>query len=251
MGRLARSGVAARTIASRRARKSSRPFRCEPSRRRSRSWTRPLSFAAERPADAIPGRGGVDVTLQARARRSPRRRARLHGAVSVMSASSSSCRRPSRCETPRRGRAGWTSCPAYLDRDGLLKYFASDWIEGDDTLTAYVLAIADEAGYAVPATEQQTNDRAASPISSRGDRAFGRRCRHGGPQRSASWRRSKRCRATTPPYRACSTASAIDPNLWPTSAVIDWLGILKRDRSDAQTRRAHRGAQAHRFCARA
>ncbi len=39
--------------------------------------------------------------------------------------------------------------PAYLDGDGLLRYFPSEWLQGDDTLTAYALAIADEAGWAV------------------------------------------------------------------------------------------------------
>src|SRR5262249_56761057 len=53
-----------------------------------------------------------------------------------------------------RDRAEWdrsmARLPAYLDPDGLLKYFPSERLSGDDALTAYVLAIADEAGWPIP-----------------------------------------------------------------------------------------------------
>jgi hypothetical protein len=39
--------------------------------------------------------------------------------------------------------------PSYLDRDGLAKYFAQERL-GSDTLSAYILAIADEAGWSIP-----------------------------------------------------------------------------------------------------
>ena len=45
--------------------------------------------------------------------------------------------------------------PAYLDADGLLKYFPSERLEGEDALTAYVLAIADEAGWPIPESSRR------------------------------------------------------------------------------------------------
>src|SRR4029453_13680086 len=53
-----------------------------------------------------------------------------------------------------RDRALWDRwmerIPAYLGGDGLLKYFPSDALQGEDTLTAYVLAIASEAKWEIP-----------------------------------------------------------------------------------------------------
>ena len=46
------------------------------------------------------------------------------------------------------GLAG--SIPVYLDSDGLLRYFPMDKLQGSETLTAYVLSMTAEAGYAIP-----------------------------------------------------------------------------------------------------
>ena len=52
-----------------------------------------------------------------------------------------------------RDKAMWQAIikelPSYLDAEGLLKYFPIMW-KGSDVLTAYVLAIAEEAGYEFP-----------------------------------------------------------------------------------------------------
>ena len=42
------------------------------------------------------------------------------------------------------------SLPGYLDRDGFAKYFPG-MRYGSDTLTAYLLTIANEAGWEIPA----------------------------------------------------------------------------------------------------
>jgi len=39
--------------------------------------------------------------------------------------------------------------PSYLDKAGLAKYFPM-MLEGDDTLTSYLLSVAHEAGYVIP-----------------------------------------------------------------------------------------------------
>ena len=51
--------------------------------------------------------------------------------------------------------AGWdklaAEIPAYLDSDGLLRYWPMADMRGSEALTAYVLSIASEAGFAIPA----------------------------------------------------------------------------------------------------
>ncbi len=44
--------------------------------------------------------------------------------------------------------------PTYLDRDGLLRYFPDERMEGSEALTAYVLTMAAEAGWSVPETSR-------------------------------------------------------------------------------------------------
>ena len=57
-------------------------------------------------------------------------------------------------------RAMWDDwmarAPAYTDRDGLLRYFPTDALQGDDALTAYVLALAVEAGWPIPPDRLET-----------------------------------------------------------------------------------------------
>jgi uncharacterized protein YfaS (alpha-2-macroglobulin family) len=116
--------------------------------------------------------------------------------------------------------------PAYLDRDGLLKYFASDALPGEDSLTAYVLAIADASGYAVPDELRQrmlagltgfVQGRIArdSPLPTadltvRRLAAIAALARHGAAQ------------------PAMLDSLVIEPGLWPTSAVLDWIEVLQR-----------------------
>ncbi len=101
------------------------------------------------PAGAVPGRGGLAVTLQATLAGS------LDGVREYMSRYPYICfEQQASVAVALRSREEWDALmkrlPAYLDADGLLKYFASDWLNGDDTLTAYVLLIAQESGYAIP-----------------------------------------------------------------------------------------------------
>ncbi|MFO1469281.1 MAG: MG2 domain-containing protein [Steroidobacteraceae bacterium] len=187
--------------------------------------TSPLSMPAQRPKGAVPGRGGIEVTLRAKLGDG------LDGVREYMSRYPYSCfeQQASRAMA-LRDRARWDALmerlPAYLDRDGLIKYFPTDWIEGDDALSAYILAIASEGGYEVPEAERQRIilalqrfvagkllRRSALPtadLSIRKLAAIEALSRHGAAQ------------------PGMLDSISIDPNLWPTSAVIDWLGILDR-----------------------
>src|SRR5262249_7877586 len=112
------------------------------------------------------------------------------------------------------------------DRDGLLKYFASDWLDGDDTLTAYVLAIANAAGYAIPPDEQQSLLNALTAF------VEGRIVRGSAlPTADLTIRKLAAVGALSRYDRApprLLDSITFDPNNWPTSAVLDWLNILYR-----------------------
>mgnify|MGYP002382374534 CR=1 FL=1 len=107
-----------------------------------------LSTTVALPAEAIPGRGEVAVQLQARLGSD------LPGVRDWMERYPYSCleQRVSKA-VALRDEAAWRSImsalPAYIDHDGLLKYFAGMG-QGSDSLTAYVMAIAHEAQWSIP-----------------------------------------------------------------------------------------------------
>ncbi|MBC7859915.1 MAG: hypothetical protein H7Z39_14310, partial [Burkholderiaceae bacterium] len=108
-----------------------------------------LGFPVQKPAGAIPGRGGVEVRLVNSLG------GELGGLREWMTRYPYTCleQRASvavALEDPARWRGVMNSLPSFLDRDGLARYFPMGWLEGDDALTAYILTIANEAGYEVP-----------------------------------------------------------------------------------------------------
>lgn len=184
-----------------------------------------LSFAAERPADAIPGRGGLDISLQARLGD------RLDGVRAFMDSYPYVCLEQQLSKAiALRDVATWDRwmerLPPYLDRNGLLKYFASDLLEGDDTLTAYALAIGNEANYAIPTAELMRMQRGLTDfIEGRTDVRSALQTSDLSIRKLAAIEALSRYDAAEP--RMLDSIS-IDPNLWPTSAVLDWLSILSR-----------------------
>jgi uncharacterized protein YfaS (alpha-2-macroglobulin family) len=184
-----------------------------------------LALPVARPADALPGRGGVAVTLR------PRLGAGLDGVREYMAAYPYSCfeqlaSRAVALRDPAQWRGLMARLPAYRDPDGLLKYFDTDLLQGDDTLTAYLLAIAHEAGWEIPEA-----DRAALL---QGLAAFveGRIARSSAlPTADLAIRKIAAVEALSR-YDAANAAMLttipLDPAGWPTSAVIDWRAILTR-----------------------
>ena len=112
----------------------------------------PLKMEVAIPADAVPGRGGINVEVKARIADG------LAGIKEYMSLYPYSCLEQKISKAVALGdRAAWdrimSELPAYLDSDGLAKYFPTmDY--GSDVMTAYLLAIANEAGYPVPRQER-------------------------------------------------------------------------------------------------
>lgn len=112
--------------------------------------TGPLSLPVAPPADALPGQGGLEVTL------SPSLGQALSGARAWMAAYPYECieQQASRAVT-LSDKARWdtvmAALPRYLDSAGLVRFFPGDWLAGDPALTAYLLVLSDETGWDIPA----------------------------------------------------------------------------------------------------
>jgi uncharacterized protein YfaS (alpha-2-macroglobulin family) len=186
---------------------------------------KPLEMPIERPADAIPGRGGVRVDVM--------------GSIgSELSAVREYFQRyPYTCLEQRTSKAIglqddalWSavtgSLANYLDRDGLARYFPSDGLHGSDALTAYLVQIASYGGREWP---EAPLSRMLAGLEMF---ATGRIIRDSAlPTADVTVRKLAAIEALSRHDRAKPNmldSITIDPALWPTSALIDWIGILKR-----------------------
>jgi alpha-2-macroglobulin len=185
-----------------------------------------LSVPISRPADAIPGRGGIGLKFQASLAGD------LAGVREYMDYYPWTCLEQQTSKAiALEDEAGWNaiaaSLPAYLDHDGLLKYWP-DLPEGSDVLTAYLLAVSAEAGYEIPDSGRMrmieglkgfiegrvVRDSAlnTADLAVRKLAAMDALSRYKEVKIQADWLES----------------FSLTPNLWPTSAVIDWVNILAR-----------------------
>ncbi len=184
-----------------------------------------VALPVERPADAVPGKGGVEVTL----------RSKLAGSLTDVhdymlnypyACMEQKVSRSIALQDPVLWKKTMAELPAYLDGSGLVKYFAMDWLCGSDVLTAYILSIAHEAGYAIP---EETMEKMAKGLE-----AF-INGRTGGDawlaNRNLTIRKLAALEALARIGKAkpdMLSSMVIEPNLWPTSAIIDWMSILMR-----------------------
>lgn len=189
-----------------------------------------LAIPLRRPADALPGRGGVAVAFQ------PRLAGNLAGVRAYMADYPWTCleQQASRA-VALQDRDRWKSVtralPAHLDRDGLAKYW-SDLPRGSDTLTAYLLSISDASGQALPeasrmrmlggllgfVTGRVTRDSelATADLAVRKLAALAALARHAGAHPEYAVREE------------WLESFQLTPGLWPTSALLDWIDILVR-----------------------
>jgi uncharacterized protein YfaS (alpha-2-macroglobulin family) len=180
----------------------------------------PLPIA--RPAEAAPDRGGITVRL------APSLTAGLGGVREWMR------RYPYGCLEQRVSRAvvlddpeGWIeivrALPTYQDKDGLLKYFPT-LDQGSEVLTAYVLSIADAAARALP---DDVRTAMLGGLTAFVDGKLRRESRMADlPLRKlAALDALSRHHQATPAQLA---ALELEPALWPTSALLDWWGVLRR-----------------------
>ena len=194
----------------------------------------PQAMSVQMPADALAGRGGILTTFSAQLGGS------MPGVRDYMLAYPYSCFEQSTSRAVAlRDEALWkktvASLPAYLDHDGLVKYFALQR-EGSDSLTAYILSVTAEAGYAIPQDLRERMEAGLQGFVS------GQVVRYGSiatadlaVRKMAAIEALSRNGLVQP---AMLQSFSIEPNLWPTSAVIDWYLVLQRTpklpRRDAQ-----------------
>jgi uncharacterized protein YfaS (alpha-2-macroglobulin family) len=186
-----------------------------------------FKISVEQPKDAIPGRGGVKITFR------PKIGDGLSGVIDYMR------RYPYTCMEQKISVAvalrdedlwkKWMSeLPNYLDSDGLVKYFPL-CTYGSPTLTSYIIAIGDEAGWSIPNETQKTMET--------GLRKFieGVIARYSPiPTADLTIRKLAAIEALSRKGNIepkLLNSIAIEPNLWPTSGVIDWFNILRNVRS--------------------
>jgi uncharacterized protein YfaS (alpha-2-macroglobulin family) len=176
------------------------------------------------PDDAVPGRGGVQLKF------SPSLGGELPGVREYMLKYPYSCfEQLTSRSIALHDAALWQSAvdklPAHLDADGMVKYF-SVMYEGSDTLTAYVLSAAAEAGYDIP---EALKGRMESALQ-----AFvqGKVVRYSAlPTADLAVRKIAALAALSrsrPAQAGDLESFTVQPNLWPTSAVLDWYQILQR-----------------------
>jgi len=182
-----------------------------------------FKIAVERPKDALPGRGGVRVTLR------PKITEGLNGVLEYMKWYPYGCMEQKiSVAVALRNENLWKKCmselPSHLDSDGLVKYFPP-CLYGSPTLTSYLIAICDEAGWSIPDEIKERMETGLrkfiegsilrySPIPT-ADLSI---------LKLAAVEALSRSKKVEP--KLLSSIS-IEPNLWPTSAVIDWFNILQ------------------------
>ncbi|MGZ3539051.1 MAG: alpha-2-macroglobulin family protein, partial [Thermodesulfobacteriota bacterium] len=179
--------------------------------------------SVERPKDGLPGRGGVRVTLR------PKITDGLNGVLEYMKWYPYGCMEQKiSVAVALRDENLWKKCmselPSHLDSDGLVKYFPPGNY-GSPTLTSYIMAIGHEAGWKIP-------DEAKEKMET-GLRKFveGSISRYSPiPTADLSIRKLAAVEALSRVGKAepkLLSSISIEPNLWPTSAVIDWFNILQ------------------------
>ena len=184
----------------------------------------PIEQSVRLPMGAIPGRGGVQLKLQSSL------------AAGLDSVRSWMAEYPYTCLEQRvsqaialRDKHLWQEIiarlPSYLDGDGLCKYFPTMPL-GSAVLTAYVLALSHEAGWALPEDIQARMAQGLARF------VEGSIVRHSSlPTADLALRKLSAIEALARIGQAQPDmlgSITIDPNLWPTSAVLDWWSILQR-----------------------
>ncbi|MDT7934463.1 MAG: MG2 domain-containing protein [Sphingomonadaceae bacterium] len=191
------------------------------------------------PADALPGKGGVQVALSASIGGD------LAGAKDFMRRYPYDCfEQDASRAVVLSDRAAWDrlmlKLPRYLDGTGLVRFFPADWVRGDDSLTAYILTLSAGSGWPIPddprgkmvaALKRVIGGGGSSHedvlVVEKGRGIVGRANLAG----DLALRRVAALAALAEAGEASAAmldTVAADPNAWPTSTVAQWLAALNR-----------------------
>jgi len=182
------------------------------------------TLPVQRPSDALPGRGGIQTMLTARLG------GELPGVQDYMRAYPYTCfeQRTSR-SVALRDKAMWEATvetlPAHLDANGLVKYFAP-MDQGSDILTAYVLSVTSEAGYEIP---DDLKERMEAGLTAFVEGKLVQPFLLASGELTVRKLSALEALSRSGKVQASMLESiTVQPNLWPTSAVLDWYQILTR-----------------------
>ena len=185
---------------------------------------RSYKLDVERPKDAIAGRGGVRTTFRSKISDG------LDGVTDYMKKYPYTCmeQKVSRAVS-LRDEVLWketiSRLPAHLDSEGLVRYFPMSALSGSPTLTSYILAIAHEAGWPLPpSAKQQMQSGLKRFIAGKSHQRSTLATADLSIRKLSAIEALSREGEATP---GMLDSIRIDPNLWPTSAVIDWINILR------------------------
>ena len=197
-------------------------------------------FPVMLPAGALPGRGGLDLAL------SRTLGGALPGVKSYMAAYPYNCIEQQLSRAVALGdRERWNSIaallPAYLDPDGLVRYFPADWIRGDDSLTGYILRLSADAGWPLPddarakmiaglqsfvaGKTERSHNRVLVVDKGSGDAAI---TGFGGDTATRRLSAIAALAANGVATPAMVEPLSLTPDAWPTIGIVDWAYILQR-----------------------
>ena len=185
-----------------------------------------LKMEVEKPKDAIPGRGGINVSLN------PKLAEGVSGVTEYMKWYPYSClEQKTSIAVALRDETLWkrvvSVLPSHIDTDGLLKYFPSMEL-GSDTLTAYVLSISAEAGWPIPESlKEKMIEGLTGFVNGKVIRYSSLPTADLSIRKIAALEALSRSIEVNPEFLG---SISIEPNLWPTSAVIDWMNVLLRSK---------------------
>ena len=184
------------------------------------------SFAmdVEKPKDALSGKGGINLSLR------PKLSNGMAGVTWFMKHYPYSCMEQKVSKAiALRDEGLWknvlSELPSHLDKDGLVKYFPTCLL-GSDVLTAYILSISHEAGWNIAADIKDRMEEGLKGFIE------GRVMRYSSlPAADLSIRKIASLEALSRSGKAdpkLLDSITLEPNLWPTSAVLDWTNVLLR-----------------------
>ncbi len=187
-------------------------------------------IAATAPTGALPGKGGVEVGLSPRISALPpgvQRFFENYPYICLEQKTSISVG----LHDAKRWQAVAEALPAYLDADGLARYFPGEgaYNEGSVALTAYVLDVTREAGFAIPDAARQKMEAGLTRFVEGRIKRERHLYRPAGEDLLAQQLLALEAltRAGRTPT-AAAAALEVEPMRLPTSALIDWYLVVKR-----------------------
>ncbi len=176
------------------------------------------------PAGALPGRGSVDIRL------SDSLAPPLDGVRAYMLAYPYGCFEQLLSKAVVAGDVGsWNrlagEIPAYLDKDGLLRYFPEQRLDGSIALTAYALSITAENGWQIP---EANHEKMIAAMRSVVEGRLTRETGGGGDQRLEKLTALAALARNSASDAALLGQIGINPKDMQSSALADWLTATQR-----------------------